>query len=255
MIFWKYQGTGNDFILIDNWSGEIQLQSQQIQFMCDRKFGIGADGVILIEKDAQADFNMNFFNPDGSQSFCGNGSRCAVRFAIDQGLVLNNNISFRAIDGMHEARVEDRIEIKMRDVQAIVQQSEIQFFLNTGSPHVVKLCSDLNFDVVAEGSEIRYDQLFAPGGTNVNFMVPGKSGETSIRTYERGVENETLSCGTGVTASALVCARVQSFTEEIIVHTQGGDLAVSFESAGDGFTNIWLKGPASFVFKGEWNEK
>lgn len=172
MIFWKYQGTGNDFILIDNWSGEIQLQSQQIQSMCDRKFGIGADGVILIEKDVEADFNMNFFNPDGSQSFCGNGSRCAVRFAIEQGLVLSNNISFRAIDGMHEGRVEDRIEIKMRDVHAIVQQSENQFFLNTGSPHVVKLCSDLNFDVVAEGSEIRYDQLFAPGGTNVNFMVP-----------------------------------------------------------------------------------
>jgi diaminopimelate epimerase len=168
---------------------------------------------------------------------------------------LNDNISFRAIDGLHEARVEDCIEVKMGDVRAIVQQSENQFFLNTGSPHVVKLCSDLNFDIITEGREIRYDEQFAPGGTNVNFMVPGKSGETSIRTYERGVENETLSCGTGVTASALVCARVQSLTQEINVHTQGGSLAVSFERAGEGFTNIWLKGPATFVYKGEWNEK
>jgi diaminopimelate epimerase len=255
MIFWKYQGTGNDFILIENWSGEIQLQSNQIQQLCDRKFGIGSDGLILIEKDRDSDFYMNFFNPDGSQSFCGNGSRCAVRFAQERGLVHNERITFRAIDGMHEAKISDCVEIKMSDVKSIEKLSNTRYFVHTGSPHVVELRANLSLDVVALGRSIRYDPTYAPGGTNVNFLTSLNSSQIAIRTYERGVENETLSCGTGVTACALVHASMQPDSQEVEVQTQGGALNVSYEKAAEGFTDVWLKGPAVFVFKGEWNEK
>ena len=255
MIFWKYQGTGNDFIVMDNRSSEILLGASEIQSMCDRKFGVGADGVILIEKDNNTDFYMNFYNPDGSQSFCGNGSRCAVKFVLDQHIVLHEKITFQAIDGFHEARVTDKIEIKMKDVRSVTRKSDNRYFVNTGSPHVIELCDQLPMDIVFLGSSIRYSDEYAPDGTNVNFLVSNSKGEIAIRTYERGVENETLSCGTGVTASALVYASMHEDMSEIQVQTKGGLLWVTCEKQNDGFSNVWLKGPAEFVFKGEWNEK
>jgi diaminopimelate epimerase len=196
---------------------------------------------------------MNYFNSDGSQSFCGNGSRCAVAFAKSLGMLEKEEASFRAIDGYHEAKINgEEISIRMSDVKEVVVRNENEYFVNTGSPHVVRMVEDLNIDVMELGSGIRYSEEFEKEGTNVNFLTLLNSDEAMVRTYERGVEGETLSCGTGVTACAIVMHHLSNSAEEKQVHALGGDLTIRFERTEKGYENIWLCGPAEQVFKGEW---
>ena len=248
--FHKYQGTGNDFIMIDD---RLSLFDDQrldlISAWCDRKYGIGADGVILIRNHPEYDFEMIYFNPDGSQSLCGNGSRCAVKFAQDLDLIAEE-CTFLAIDGPHQGRIEnDTISISMQDV-GVPDQSGPDFFIDTGSPHHVTMVKKIEgVDVVDQGSSIRYSDQYQPGGTNVNFVEP-RGEKVIVRTYERGVENETLSCGTGVTAVALVMA-TEGHKSPVSIHAMGGELEVSFNKQEDGsFTDIFLSGPAVKVFEG-----
>ena len=255
ITFYKYQGTGNDFIIIDNRGANVDLTKQQIHALCSRHFGIGADGLMLMNQHAGFDFEMKYYNADGNESsMCGNGGRCLVQCVIDLGLRKSEYI-FKAIDGEHRASVEDNgwIALKMQDVQRIESSFFSDFILDTGSPHYVKSVSDVwNYDVVKEGREIRYSKRFAKEGINVNFVEVGSEEKISVRTYERGVENETLSCGTGVTAAALVFAHNDNGFNRVEVRTPGGHLAVEFDKLSDtSFRNIWLSGPATFVFKGE----
>ena len=253
--FFKYQATGNDFILIDNRSGKLSFTKEQIEQVCHRKFGVGADGLILIEKDPKADFNVNYFNSDGSQSLCGNGSRAAVHFASGLGIV-NGKALFSAYDGLHDAELlkSGIIRLKMNDVSAIKRLGD-DFLINTGSPHYIRFVSNLkDFPVFDEGRAIRYSDTYKEKGVNVNFveLLPGNV--IFVRTYERGVENETLSCGTGVTAAALA-AYFNGYSSPVIVKAPGGELSVEFtpEEAGqtDTFTDIFLIGPAKMVFEGD----
>ena len=254
--FEKYQGTGNDFIMIDNRSSQIAEDVlSRVRFWCDRRFGIGADGVILIENHSSADFEMVYYNSDGSQSFCGNGSRCAVLFARSLGIV-QDNAQFMAIDGMHEAKIdsEGRVHLKMADVHEI-EESEDYFFIHTGSPHYIKYVNEVDkMDVVKEAKLIRYSAKYASDGTNVNFVGVGED-RLIVRTYERGVEDETLSCGTGVTAVALSAAGDEFGNYEALIQTLGGTLEVSYDKVGENsFTNIFLIGPGVKVFEGIINE-
>ncbi|MES2628746.1 MAG: diaminopimelate epimerase [Bacteroidota bacterium] len=253
--FYKYQGTGNDFILVDNRTGDVTLNAGQISKLCDRRFGIGSDGLMLIQKATEPglDFYLEFFNPDGSKSFCGNGSRCAVAFASYL-KICNGSTQFKAVDGIHSATINDegRVSLKMSDVGAI-RNFRDGFFLNTGSPHVVLEVQDLKtYPVVKEGAEIRYSAEFNPSGTNVNFVERKGDNHFEVRTYERGVENETLSCGTGVTAVAVALHKKYQLThDEVKITTQGGDLVVKVEPYNYGYRNIYLNGPTSFVFNGQ----
>lgn len=254
--FEKYQGTGNDFIMIDNRSSQIAEDVlSRVRFWCDRRFGIGADGVILIENHSSADFEMVYYNSDGSQSFCGNGSRCAVLFARSLGIV-QDNAQFMAIDGMHEAKIdsEGMVHLKMADVHEI-EESEDYFFIHTGSPHYIKYVNEVDkMDVVKEAKLIRYSAKYASEGTNVNFVGVGED-RLIVRTYERGVEDETLSCGTGVTAVALSAAGDEFGNYEALIQTLGGTLEVSYDKVGENsFTNIFLIGPGVKVFEGIINE-
>ncbi len=248
--FFKYQGTGNDFIMADNRQGKIDLSVEQIMHLCNRKFGIGSDGIILIEKSNDADFLMNFYNPNGSKSFCGNGSRCAVRFSQKLGIVSSTG-SFFAIDGHHTFESNDDIvQIKMRDVNETISENN-NFIIHTGSPHFIVYVDNLSeLDVLTEGRKIRYSDRFKATGINVNF-VEEKNGELYIRTYERGVEAETLSCGTGVTAAAISYNLRRPETSELRVITLGGELQVKWSrNEKDGFSNVYLSGPAIQVFEG-----
>lgn len=250
LSFYKFHGTGNDFIMLNNLDGSLVLSTDHVVRLCDRRFGIGSDGVVLLEQDKVEDFYMNFYNPDGSQSFCGNGSRCAVAFARRLGITGNHGV-FRAIDGAHAFTVNaDEIAIQMRDVDDVQWQEE-RCIVHTGSPHYVvehTLLDDM--DVVKEGRDIRYSEAYRKEGINVNFVRLGE-GELWMRTYERGVEAETLSCGTGVTAAALGLAAKQLGVDEVAVHTRGGDLRVKMERLPEGgFHDVWLCGPAEFVFEG-----
>lgn len=252
--FYKYQGTGNDFILLDNRKNEIQLSTEQVAQLCDRRFGIGADGLMMLELEPGADFKMVYFNSDGNQSsMCGNGGRCISAFAKKMGLI-NDRAKFIAIDGLHEAVIhEGFVSLKMNDVKSI-EKTDDYFFVNTGSPHYVKFVDDVNhYNVFEEGKKIRNNERFAAEGTNVNF-IEKKEDAVFVRTYERGVENETLSCGTGVTASALVAAISGAATGKNYckISTLGGDLRVKFDKVLESnFYNIWLEGPAEFVFEGD----
>lgn len=253
--FKKYQGTGNDFVIIDNRKGLFKHSNLvAVQHICNRKFGVGSDGLILIENHSEYDFNMVFFNPDGSQSFCGNGSRCAVQFAYDLGIITTKHTAFISTDGWHEANVLENniIKLKMNDVSTIDSQADFDF-MNTGSPHYVSFRTNLNeLDIIKEGSKIRYDKAYETiGGTNVNFIEQSEN-SFSVRTYERGVENETLSCGTGVTACALSIALKNDLeSDEVIIQTKGGKLSVSFKkNTSTSFEDIWLQGPATFVYEG-----
>ena len=251
--FLKYQSTGNDFVLIDNRKGKFPADYKTlIHKICDRKFGVGADGLILLETSKLADFTMQYYNADGSLgSFCGNGSRAIVSFAQSLGIIVKS-ATFEAYDGIHEAIIAgDRIQIKMADVQN-GRQLLNGTFIDTGSPHYIEFVENLDeMDVVQEGKTLRYSTIFAPNGSNINYVEKAGQGKIRVRTYERGVENETLSCGTGVTASAIVAASA-GLGNNIAISTLGGDLRVWFEQNEIGYHNIWLEGPTEKVFSGEF---
>lgn len=252
LIFYKYQGTGNDFIILDNRQGNISLTQEQIKKMCNRRFGIGADGLMLLNEKKGYDFEMKYYNSDGNESsMCGNGGRCLVKFAYNIG-IRRNVYHFTAIDGDHEATIEENnwVHLKMKDVIGIKRWLG-DSILDTGSPHYIKSASDIrNKNVFKDGKAIRYSEEFEKEGINVNF-VEELDNEIFVRTYERGVENETLSCGTGVTAAALVFAHNDNGFNRVDVKTLGGKLAVEFDKVNDeSFRNIWLCGPAEMVFRG-----
>lgn len=249
--FFKYQATGNDFILIDNRDQRIDHSVQLAQRLCDRHFGIGSDGLILIQNHPECDFEMVFYNPDGSKSLCGNGSRCAVNFAKSLKITADS-CRFMAFDGIHEATIlaDKRVRLKMNNVQS-VSHFEAGMFIDTGSPHLLVFTEDVKrTNVVADGSKIRYSEEFNPDGVNVNFIELKSENRISVRTYERGVENETLSCGTGVTASALG-ASSKGLESPISIETSGGNLEVEFEKESEQkFKELYLIGPAEMVFSG-----
>lgn len=251
--FYKYQGTGNDFIMIDDREEKTELSNLQIQMLCDRKTGVGADGLILLRSHKQHDFEMIYYNSDASQSFCGNGSRCSIAFA-DKLHMISNNTSFVAFDGMHEGKIEGNlIAVKMNDVSTIEEKGR-DLFLNTGSPHYIKWVEDIEkVNVLIEGNQIRNSEEYKKTGTNVNFASI-EGGKIHVRTYERGVEDETLSCGTGVTAVALAASYLNRKTgqQQQSIYTKGGEITVRFEANDNGnFENIWLVGPAEMVFQGK----
>lgn len=253
--FNKYQGTGNDFIIIDNREDIFNPEDHElINKLCDRRFGIGADGLILVGKSAEYDFEMIYFNSDGFKgTMCGNGGRCTADFAVRSGIA-GNRLRFIAADGIHDALSEKGlIRLKMNDVKNI-RKVKGNYFINTGSPHYVVFISGLDkIDVPNEGKQIRWSEDFKPGGTNVNFVEIQDNG-IFVRTFERGVEDETLSCGTGVTASAIASVLSGHFVSSPVnVTTKGGNLTVAFETQEDRITNIWLSGPATFVFEGSIN--
>ena len=269
--FFKYQGTGNDFVMIDQ-----RLQKhldptdrERIAHFCDRRFGIGADGLILLEKPtpqspnisiSQLDFEMVYFNADGSaSSMCGNGGRCLVAFAHFL-QVFDNQCIFNAIDGLHEAKIRPNgwVDLKMIDVSTVEIGKDF-YLLNTGSPHFVVFVEDLrDIDVYENGREIRYSERFRTEGVNVNFVEIQPNGSLRVATYERGVEAETYSCGTGVTAAAIAFSLKKSVNNSITqyqnipIQTKGGALEVHFQRSTDGiFSDVWLCGPATQVFAGE----
>ncbi len=263
--FSKYQGAGNDFVIIDNRNKNFPSEDYAlVNTLCDRHFGIGADGLILIEEHESADFTMVYYNADGKPgSMCGNGSRCAIMFAIRLGMC-GNTCTFEAYDGLHTGEliagsVESRCEIKvsMSDVRN-AELLDSDYVLNTGSPHYVRRVENTQtINVVEEGRGIRNSSRFQEQGINVNFIAE-EGDHISIRTYERGVEDETLACGTGITASALACAMwgmVAAAEGRCALQALGGPLVVYFNQKGNEFTDIYLQGPACFVYSGEIDTK
>lgn len=253
--FFKYHGTGNDFIMIDN--RELKFPADNVNLisrLCDRRFGIGADGLILLENHDSLDFNMRYFNSDGNEaSMCGNGGRCVVEFAASAGLI-NNSALFMAVDGDHEAeRKNGLVKLKMKDISG-VRMTEKGFFLDSGSPHLVVFRDELeSIDILKEGRKLRYDKYFKPAGVNVNFCRFVNPDTIEIRTYERGVEGETYSCGTGSAAAAVAASvSIKLFgRKEFEIIAKGGRLKVKLDrTTDDHFENIFLEGPAEFVFSG-----
>jgi len=256
--FYKYQGTGNDFVMIDNRNDQFPKNNTKlIEQLCDRKFGIGADGLILLENDNSTDFRMVYYNSDGNQSsMCGNGGRCIVAFANFLGII-GTSTRFEAIDGIHEASITEKnsktsiVSLGMNDVSA-VERINGAYVMDTGSPHYVSFCDSVKeLDLVSEGRKIRNNDMFRESGINVNFIA-ARGGIFSMRTYERGVEDETFSCGTGTVAAALAIAMEGKSNSEmpVIIHTKGGTLEVAFEKHDQGFSNIRLIGPAEMVYEG-----
>ncbi len=252
--FYKYQGTGNDFVMIDNRQVFFPKEnSQLIERLCDRRFGIGADGLILLENDTETDFRMVYYNSDGNESsMCGNGGRCLVAFAKSLN-VINDKTSFNAIDGLHHASILENgiVSLQMKDVDKVTINKNY-LFLNTGSPHHVTMVNDIeNFDVKTNGAEIRFSDLYGNTGSNVNFVTQLSENHFRLRTYERGVEDETLSCGTGATATAIAmnaCGKTKA--TNIALDVEGGTLRVSFHKKGTTYSNVFLEGKAEFVFEG-----
>lgn len=253
--FSKYQGTGNDFIILDNRDGRYNsLTTEQIKHLCHRRFGIGADGLMFLNSHAQYDFEMKYYNADGRESsMCGNGGRCLTQFAADMGFS-KNEYTFLAIDGLHESSIETggTVALKMKDVEEL-KLVHGDYVVDTGSPHYVKVLGDVaKLDVPKKGAEIRYSREFAANGINVNFVQEtDQRDEIIVRTYERGVEDETLSCGTGVTAAALVCSHNDNGFNRVEVETPGGHLSVEYDRINGRYENIWLIGPAEKVFDGK----
>jgi len=252
LTFYKYQGTGNDFVMLDNRNLLFPKEDVKlVSFLCDRRFGIGADGLILLEDDATHDFKMVYYNSDGNPStMCGNGGRCLVAFAQQLGII-TDSASFSAVDGLHTATIEnDIVSLQMNNVLEVFEKPN-SFFLDTGSPHHVQLVKNLkDLDVDAEGGKLRYG-LYGAAGSNINFVEQSSPNAFAVRTYERGVEGETLSCGTGVTAVALAMHHSNKTTSnEVTIHAEGGDLSVRFDY-NEGYKDVHLVGPAKFVFKGE----
>lgn len=254
ITFYKYQGTGNDFIMIDNRTNIFKINAKIIKKLCDRRFGIGADGLILLENDNSSDFKMVYFNADGNESsMCGNGGRCIVAFAKKLNIITDKT-SFNAIDGLHEAAVDENefVHLKMNDV-ALISSDGSSFFLNTGSPHHVEWSDNIaEFDIKNLGAKIRYQERYRPEGCNVNFVETISDSKINVRTYERGVEDETLSCGTGVTAAAIAFYFSGKTKSRIIdIHTLGGALQVKFNPTENHYADVFLIGPATFVFEGK----
>ena len=256
LTFAKYQGTGNDFIIIDNRKNILNPgDSKRIKQLCDRRFGIGADGLIMLYDFKEVDFEMKYFNSDGYEgTMCSNGGRCIVMFAKKLKLI-EQNTRFRTNDGAHTAEITDTtVRLRMNDVKTIRKFGD-SYFVDTGSPHYITFRKNIdNIDIFTEGRKLRNNQQFKPHGTNVNFAEIQRNG-ISVRTYERGVENETLSCGTGAVAAAIVSVNSgQIDSDSVQVKTRGGILNVSFfRTDKGGFSDIILEGPAAFVFEGEIN--
>ncbi|MET0634845.1 MAG: diaminopimelate epimerase [Chitinophagaceae bacterium] len=252
--FVKFQGTGNDFIILDNRDmAYSSLREDQIRRLCDRRLGIGADGLMMLNLKPGYDFEMKYFNADGREgSMCGNGGRCLVKFAWQLG-IHRSDYKFLAIDGEHEAEIDPDgiVSLKMKDV-ATIRKKNGDFMLDTGSPHYVKLVNDvMDLDVYKKGHDIRYSKEYEQVGINVNFVEQTNDDKIIVRTYERGVEDETYSCGTGVTAAALVCYHNENGFNDVEVKTLGGSLSVEFDrNDDDSYHNIWLNGPAERVFEG-----
>ena len=253
--FYKYQGTGNDFVMIDNRTGFFPKDNTKlVAHLCNRRFGIGADGLILLENDDATDFRMIYYNSDGNlSSMCGNGGRCLVAFAKDLNII-QSHCTFIATDGLHHASVaqDGIVSLQMIDVSNIQKENEYTF-MNTGSPHHVQMVADLEqYNVKEKGAALRYGSLYGEEGSNINFVKKINEDTFSLRTYERGVEDETLACGTGATAVAIAMnATGQTQATSIKLNVQGGKLEVSFDKNKDHFTNVFLIGPAEFVFRGE----
>lgn len=253
--FFKYQGTGNDFVMIDNRDMSFDHEDQQlIADICDRRFGIGADGLILLENDEEYDFRMVYYNADGSEStMCGNGGRCIIRFAADLNII-HDQCRFIAIDGPHEGTIDgEMVKLKLNDVDRI-EVIDGDYVLDTGSPHFIRVVNNVSaLDVYDEGHRIRYSERFQSEGINVNF-VQAKANSIQVATYERGVEDETYSCGTGVTAAAIAMHMYDpdEHTSPQIVETKGGDLKVYYTNRDQSFVDVYLEGPAVKVFEGTY---
>jgi diaminopimelate epimerase len=254
--FEKYQGTGNDFIMLDNMNGQYNwLSANHVSQLCDRRFGVGADGLIRLNRVDGFDFELDYFNADGSKSFCGNGARCGLAFAFKKGYC-KNTAYFLGCDGPHEGSIgEELFSVKMKDVSVVHVTNTEDAVIDTGSPHYIQFKEEINdINVVELGRGIRFSSLYEQEGINVNFAKVIQSNHLSIRTYERGVEDETLSCGTGATACAMAHAHAHGITGkcEIRVDVKGGELMISFErNENDMFSNVYLIGPAKMVYKGE----
>lgn len=254
LTFYKYQGTGNDFVIVDNRELFFPKENTDlVATLCDRRYGVGADGLILLENDSSSDFKMVYYNSDGNEStMCGNGGRCLVAFAKFLGII-EDETNFNAIDGLHHATIEkDIVSLQMIDV-AEIKVKPNSVFLDTGSPHHVQLVEGLkDFAVQKEGAKLRYG-LYGKSGSNINFVEQLNDATFSVRTYERGVEDETLSCGTGVTAVAIAMHKTgKTSSEKITVEAVGGTLEIEFKSNG-AYSEVYLKGPAKQVFKGKFD--
>ena len=252
LTFYKYQGTGNDFVMIDNRENTFPKENLAlVASLCDRRFGVGGDGLILLENDVATDFKMLYYNSDGNQStMCGNGGRCIVAFAKYLGII-ETQTTFTAIDGAHKATInKEEVSLQMQDVSEI-KEKENYVFLDTGSPHHVQLVENLaQLNVASEGAKLRYG-MYGEKGSNINFVEQPEANVFAVRTYERGVEDETLSCGTGVTAVALAMYNAgKTSSEKVTIKSPGGTLQVQFRKNGSGFKHIYLIGPAKQVFKG-----
>jgi diaminopimelate epimerase len=257
--FYKFQGTGNDFIIIDQMNEKFDLSTDEISSLCHRRLGIGADGLIFLRSSLKADFKMVYYNSDGNEStMCGNGGRCIGMLFYQLFPENGKKFSVQAIDGIHAVEIlnEETVALQMNDVHAI-EENENYIELNTGSPHYVAFRKDIfNLDVNKEGAQVRNSDKYAKQGINVNF-VEMEDEFIAVRTFERGVEAETLSCGTGVTAAAIsadLCSEGK-YGNAVSVHTRGGTLEVKFEKENSSYKNIWLVGPASQVFQGRMKLK
>jgi len=253
LTFYKYQGTGNDFVMVDNREGVISKENTTlINSLCDRRFGVGADGLILLENSATVDFKMVYFNADGNEgSMCGNGGRCIVAFAKFLNII-DDNTTFEAIDGLHVATIKDGVvSLQMQDVAAIKDKGN-SVFLDTGSPHHVQFEEHISdFDIKTIGRGIR-NEVYGAEGSNINFVKKVDDATFRLRTYERGVEDETLACGTGATAVAIAMNYLkETNANDIKLNVEGGELQVSFEIDNGNYTNVFLTGKAVQVFKGE----
>jgi len=253
LTFYKYQGTGNDFVMVDNREGVVSKENTTlINSLCDRRFGVGADGLILLEKSNTTDFKMVYFNADGNEgSMCGNGGRCIVAFASFLNII-GDNTTFEAVDGLHVATIKnDVVSLQMQDV-ATIENKKDSVFLDTGSPHHVQFEEHISdFDIKLEGRKIR-NEVYGAQGSNVNFVKKIDDTTFRLRTYERGVEDETLACGTGATAVAIAMNYLNETTaENITLNVEGGELKVSFNMINGVYGNVFLTGKAIQVFKGE----
>jgi diaminopimelate epimerase len=254
--FCKFQGNGNDFIILDGREQQTELSTESIKLACDRHFGIGADGLMILRDDDEADFEMKYYNADGQLStLCGNGGRCVAAFAFMNDIA-NEQVIFNAFDGTHKAIINTEIQVgksfdvslSMKDVEKVVMENDF-FVINTGSPHYVEFVDKVaEIDVIKDGRKTRNSERFSPEGINVNFVELGDK-RIFVRTYERGVEDETLSCGTGVTASA-IAVFLKTGKKDFSIHTTGGEFTVDFNEVEGHFRSIWLRGPVEMVFKG-----